>query len=110
MSLVQLSSQRDTDLVRRAVAAHQDGSTLAAAMAANLWKADRADAALRALSGSGAVSDTAVAGPTPSELEAAIAKQALRIVFLTLGVIDDISLAKGTSVPRPNIPGTRLSH
>lgn len=42
-----------------------------------------------------------------TELEKAVLSQCIRVVFLTLQVLDEITLAKGDAVPRPNIPGTK---
>lgn len=40
-----------------------------------------------------------------SAMERAILGQSMRVVFLTIQVIEETNVARGDSVPRPNIPG-----
>ena len=40
-----------------------------------------------------------------TDLEKAVLSQSMRIIFLTLTVLEETALASGESVPKPNIPG-----
>lgn len=88
----------EVTLVRRGVAARGDGVKLPTAMAMGLWKTGTG--------AQGPLDGALSGGDADGAMEAAMAKQALRVVYLTLGVLEDISLATGKSVPKPNIPGT----
>jgi hypothetical protein len=54
---------------------------------------------------SGLVLDDGSSATTMSEVERAVLSQSMRVVFLTMEVVHDTKLAKGDSIPKPNIPG-----